>query len=401
MIIAAFKSQMILYLSTLTLVIVFLFCFHAPILGQQNKPFSFASANTRKNTERELKNEIDSLVTLSFKPEKAENLWKKAFWAMELMLYSPQKWEARIPHFIFHLSSFDAEFQRAFLEMLYTLYPFKFSNEIIAVWPSLANAKNQAMALEYLAAAHLFPEITENHNIYTSDWHRAYQKRWPTQKIIYPTIDSFSNNYFLPGEEILCSFQFTNRGIPGFLMLRKKNGAWVTDEDGKPQQFTQLARSISNLPYYLTNGNTPQGLYRITGFDYSSNEWIGPTKNVQMVLPYENDSSFFNGYQATPISYETLLSPIIKKIPSLWEAHDAGKMGRTEIIAHGTTINPALYNNESYFPCTPSLGCLCSPEMWNKKGIRVKSTQQSWIDALEKNNLTPKWLLVVEIADND
>jgi hypothetical protein len=390
-----------LHLSTLIIIIVFSLCFNKPSWGQKEKPFSFASANVRKNNARELKNEIDSLVSFSFQPEKAERLWKKAFWAMDLMLYSPPKWEERIPYFIDHLSSFDAEFQRAFLEMLFTLYPSKFSNQIISVWPSLANAKNQAMALEYLAIAHIFPEITENHVIYPSDWYRAYQKRWPNRNISYPSIDSFSNDHFLPGDELLCSFQYTNRGKPGFLMIRKKNGAWVTDKNGKPLKFKQLARSISNLPYYLTNGNTPQGLYRVTGFDYSLNEWIGPTKNIQMILPYENDSSYFNSRQLTPFDYETLLNPLIKNFPSLWEAHDAGKMGRTEIIAHGTTIDPLWYNNESYFPCTPSLGCLCSPEIWNKKGRIVKSAQQAWIDALERNNINPKWLIVVEIEDTD
>ena len=390
-----------LYLCTFLLIIVFSFCINKPSWGQKEKPFSFARADVRKNTARELKNEIDSLVSLSFQPEKAERLWKKAFWAMELMLYAPPKWEERIPYFIDHLSSFDAEFQRAFLEMLFTLYPSKFSHQMIPVWPSLANAKNQAMALEYLAVAHFFPEITENHAIYPSDWYQAYKKRWPARNISYPTIDSFSNNYFLPGEEILCSFQYTNRGKPGFLMIRKKNGSWVTDENGKPLKFEQLARSISNLPYYLTNGNTPQGLYSVTGFDYSSNEWIGPTKNVQMILPYENDSLFFDGLQATPFNYETLLNPLIKNFPSLWEAYNAGKMGRTEIIAHGTTIDPAWYKNESYFPCTPSLGCLCSPEIWNKRGKRVKSAQLAWMDALGRNNINPQWLIVVEIADTD
>jgi hypothetical protein len=257
------------------------------------------------------------------------------------------------------------------------------------------------MALEYLAVAHIFPEITENHAIFQTDWYRAYQKRWPSRNISYPTIDSFSNDDFLTGDEILCSFQYTNRGKPGFLMIRKKNGAWVTDENGKPLKFKQLARSISNLPYYLTNGNTPQGLYRVTSFDYSLNEWIGPTKNIQMILPYENDSSYLNGKQLTPFDYETLLNPLIKNFPSLWEAHNAGKMGRTEIIAHGTTIDPSWYNNESYFPCTPSLGCLCSPEIWNKKGRLVKSAQQAWIDALERNNINPKWLIVVEIEDTN
>ena len=329
-----------LQLSTLIIIIFFSFCLIKPIWGQQEKPFSFASASVRKNTERELKNEIDSLVSYSFQPTKADRLWKKAFWAMELMLYAPPKWEERIPYFIDHLSYFDAEFQRAFLEMLFTLYPSKFSNQIISVWPSLANAKNQSMALEYLAVAHIFPEITEKHAIFPTDWYRAYQKRWPSRNISYPTIDSFSNDDFLTGDEILCSFQYTNRGKPGFLMIRKKNGAWLTDENGKPLKFKQLARSISNLPYYLTNGNTPQGLYRVTGFDYSLNEWIGPTKNIQMILPYENDSSYLNGKQLTPFDYETLLNPLIKNFPSLWEAHNAGKMGRTEIIAHGTTIDP-------------------------------------------------------------
>jgi hypothetical protein len=92
---------------------------------------------------------------------------------------------------------------------------------------------------------------------------------------------------------------------------------------------------------------------------------------------------------------------LIKNFPSLWEAYDAGRMGRTEIIAHGTTIDPTWYNNESYFPCTPSLGCLCSPEIWNKRGKRVKSAQQAWMDALGRNNINPQWLIVVEIADTD
>ena len=82
-----------LYLSNLILIIIFSFCLIKPIWGQQEKSFSFASAKARKNITQELKNEIDSLVALSLQPEKAENLWKKAFWAMELLIYSPPIWE--------------------------------------------------------------------------------------------------------------------------------------------------------------------------------------------------------------------------------------------------------------------------------------------------------------------
>jgi hypothetical protein len=184
-------------------------------------------------------------------------------------------------------------------------------------------------------------------------------------------------------------------------MIRKKNGTWVADNKGKPLKFVQLARSISNLPYYLTNGNTPQGLYRIVGYDRSENSWIGPTTNVQMVMPFELDNRFFIGYQTGEFTYKQLLMPLIDLFPSLWEVYDAGKLGRSEIIAHGTTINPTFYKNESYYPCTPSLGCLCSPEIWNKRGQLTNSTQQAWINILEKEQINPTWIIVVELGSGE
>jgi hypothetical protein len=44
---------------------------------------------------------------------------------------------------------------------------------------------------------------------------------------------------------------------------------------------------------------------------------------------------------------------------------------------------------------------LCSPEIWNKRGKRVKSAQLACMDALGRNNINPQWLIVVEIADTD
>lgn len=76
-------------------------------------------------------------------------------------------------------------------------------------------------------------------------------------------------------------------------MIRKGDGTWLKDSSGEPFRFTQLARSITNLPYYITNGNAPQGLYKINGFDSSSNNWIGPSTNLQMIMPFENGSDPF------------------------------------------------------------------------------------------------------------
>jgi hypothetical protein len=81
------------------------------------------------------------------------------------------------------------------------------------------------------------------------------------------------------------------------------------------------------------------------------------------------------------------------------ETFEAGKLGRSEIIAHGTTINPAYYHKKKYFPNTPSMGCLCSPESWNTKGERIYSSQAAWINELKKIKKQPTYLIVADISD--
>lgn len=173
----------------------------------------------------------------------------------------------------------------------------------------------------------------------------------------------------------------------------------MNDKFGKPLKFKQLARSISNLPYYLTNGNTPQGLYKIMGVDTSDNEFIGPTTNIQIRLPFEEqDSSTYFGVDTNyQTAYNKLLGNLVK-YSGLQEAFIAGKLGRSEIIAHGTTINPAYYKGKNYYPCTPSLGCLCTPEIWDDKGRLVESDLQKLTQLILNKTINPSWLLVVNIA---
>jgi hypothetical protein len=184
-------------------------------------------------------------------------------------------------------------------------------------------------------------------------------------------------------------------------MIRTAENKWVTNKNNEPLRYTQLARSITNMPYYLTNGNTPQGLFLITGLDSSNNNWIGPTTNLQMLMPYEqnNGPEFFSN-RSDEIDnkkfYQTLLGPL-SNIADLWQSYDAGKIGRSEIIAHGTTIPTNFYKDQPYFPCTPSLGCLCSPEIWNEDGKLVSSVQAEWIAVIKKLPQLPTYLLVIEL----
>jgi hypothetical protein len=215
-----------------------------------------------------------------------------------------------------------------------------------------------------------------------------------------PSKKDFLDSSFLPNQTVLCSFQSTDRNEPGYLMIRLANGTWLKNEKNEELKFPQLARSISNLPFYLTNGNTPQGLYKVTGIDTSDNNWIGPTTNLQMIMPFENNTSdFFGTVTAYESYYTNLLGTHLQQFIGLKECYWAGKIGRTEIIAHGTTINPEYYKQHSYYPHTPSLGCLCAPELWDEKGERTYSVQEMWIQYIIRKTFQPSYLIVAEVTD--
>lgn len=366
--------------------------------AQPSTTYFFASKYCRDSVTNKLIEQIEETISL---PPNELNYKKlsETFWAMELMLYVPKGFEQKIPTQIKNLSQTNASFQHSFLEMLYTIYPKKFPNNIATIWETLATDKVKAIALEYMANSNLFPLIKKTNSFYTSSYYIAYSKRWKEKKSTLPKKKDFLNPQFLSGQTVLCSFQSTNRDEPGYLMIRNAKGKWRTDENNVPLKFPQLARSITNLPYYLTNGNTPQGLFKITGLDTSNNNWIGPTTNLQMVLPFENGTEiFFGNDRLYEIFYTKLLGPL-KKYTSLMETFEAGKLGRSEIIAHGTTINPAYYHKKKYFPNTPSMGCLCSPESWNTKGERIYSSQAAWINELKKIKKQPTYLIVADISD--
>ncbi|MBV6429698.1 MAG: hypothetical protein KIPDCIKN_04273 [Haliscomenobacter sp.] len=371
------------------------FCLSAPAHSQQSPAFFFASRPCRDSVAQSLKTQVNRSIKRPLSDSAASAL-SDAYWAMELMGYQPAGFETAIPAQLQHLAQTDAELQRAFLEMLYALYPGQFAKEVQAIWPQLGSHKTKAMALEYLAQAGIFPSVAFTSSFYGSEWYLAYRKRWKDPKPPLPAVADFLHPSFLPGQAVLVSFQYADRNRPGYLMIRDTSGQWVADSLGKPLQFPQLARSVSNLPYYLTNGNTPQGLYRITGTAVSDNPWIGPTPNLQLVLPFESGNAFFGADTAYQAFYRKLLGPHLSKFTGLWESYTAGKVGRTEIIAHGTTIDPSFYKSKPYYPHTPSLGCLCSPETWNDRGERVSSAQWAWMSALQERKLNPQWLIVTE-----
>jgi hypothetical protein len=211
------------------------------------------------------------------------------------------------------------------------------------------------------------------------------------------------NQNFLPGEIILYSFQRKNRDFAGVAILRNKEGKFIRDSTNKIFNVSQLARSLSNLPGYITNGNTPQGIFRMKGFDVSLNHFIGPTPNIQLSMPVEATLQHFLKDSCITDStwniayYAGLLPQNLKKYLPLYQTYYAGLAGRSEIIAHGTTIDPEYYKGKSYYPHTPSLGCLCAKEIWD--GKRMESNQQKLVFALLQAGGADGYCVVIEIDD--
>jgi hypothetical protein len=361
--------------------------------------FFFASKQCRDSVSLQLKQQVERTVQLPLNNDTYDN-WMGAFWAMELMLYKPAVYTSVIPKQIEQLPTLGPGFQRSFFEMLYTLYPGEFTEEVKGIWQQLRSDKVKAMALEYLALSNLLIDVKADNEFTKSAYFPAYTYVRSKSSQSLPAKNLFLDTSFLKDQTVLCSFQSTDRNKPGYLMIRTADGKWLTDNKGNELRFPQMARAINNLPFYLTNGNTPQGLYRINGFDTSDNNWIGPTTNLQMCLPFEKAKlPFFEKDTAYQTVYGKLLGSVLQQYQSLWESFTAGKLGRTEIIAHGTTIDPVFYRKQSYFPNTPSLGCLCSPELWNENGERIYSSQAEWINLVMQFNPLPQYLLVAEVND--
>ena len=226
------------------------------------------------------------------------------------------------------------------------------------------------------------------------------------KKIIVPSLQPFFDKNYLPNTSIVFSFQRKNRNYPGLAMIRKADGNFLKTDSIKYFSIGQLSRSLSNMPGYISNGNTPQGFFKITGFDTSKNYFIGPTTNIQLSMPHEYSRIKINGDDVdttwTFEQYKNLLPDNFKNYKPIYGTFYAGKAGRTEIIAHGTTVDPNFYKANSYFPYTPTEGCLATIEIWNNKtGFLETSNQKILANALQKTGGAKGYLIVIEMDDKN
>ncbi len=351
--------------------------------------------------------------------DSTEENWQQAFDAMEVLQYNTPSTEKKVESAFDSIEIRSVSFQRALMEVAYSNYPGKFFTQTLSLLQQTQDPKIFAMCAEYLVQSNkttsekeeLSKKLIEKFSdtAYKNPILYLLQTRLSPDKITTLTLNKvlpeiFSAN-FLAHQEVMYSIQRKNRDYPGMVIIRNADGNFVTDSTGKIFTVGQLARSITNLPGYLTNGNTPQGIFKMYGFKVSMGNFIGPTANVQMGMPVELTlQKFFNNDAISDTTwtidyYKHLLPPKLQDYLPLYESYYAGLAGRSEIIAHGTTIDPSYYLGKPYYPLTPTEGCLCTKEIWN--GKRIESDQQKLVNGLLKAGGANGYCVVIEIDDKN
>jgi hypothetical protein len=397
------------------ILIVFVLIFLCLNIAAQNDVIPFSKQTTKENRAKEYRNLVSNINTNILLPltDSTEENWQDAFGAMELLNYRTPFIDARILTTLDSVEKRSTGFQRALLEMVYALYSTDFVTQIVSLLKQTDDPKLFAMCCEYIFLNNkmeiykpvLLKRIEEiqqkSGNAIESPFFTFLKNKLLLKNVKCPPVKDLLSNNFLPDKMVVYSFQRKNRNYPGLVMVRGKDGKFIKDTFGKYFSVAQLARSSSNLPGYITNGNTPQGIFNIFSFAVSQSSFIGPTTNIQMVLPYENSQDVADTVtRLLGDNYRFLLPGSWKNYYPVYEAYYAGKAGRTEIIAHGTTINTEYYKKQPYYPLTPTQGCLCTKEIWSTvDGKRIESDQQKLVDAVKKAGGADGYCIVIEIDD--
>jgi len=396
--------------------VFFLSCFLYLYTQAQKDKIPYAPYTTKESRAKEYKNLVNNSINKNLLlnlTDSTEENWQEAFDAMELLNYRAPFIDARIRTAMDSVSLRSTAFQKAILQLIYPLYPKDFLQQVAALAGTTNDPKLFAMCCEYI----FLNNKTETYKtVLLKRMEAMQQKSGSATEIPFftvlknkllltaakrPPVEDLTSNTFLPNEMVIYSFQRRNRNYPGLVMVRGKDGSFIKDAAGKYFAVPQLARSCTNMPGYLSNGNTPQGIFKVFGFAVSKGTFIGPTTNIQMVLPYEQSTDVSDSVtHSLGDSYRFLLPASWKTYRPVFEAYYAGQAGRSEIIAHGTTVNPAYYVKQPYYPLTPTQGCLCTKETWSAvDGKRTESDQQKLVDAVTKAGGANGYCVVIEIDD--
>jgi len=396
----------------------------------------FVLYNRRVTLEKDLRERIIAKHFSMPLDSNSEDGYMSGCWAVSQFLFDGPEVREGFGHLFAGYDSLTYDTRRALLEAVYAVAPKQYISEVASILDRETDARLFALCAVYLYRQDTTTERANELKIrlvekFPADTLTILQElsTWlsyhtANQQGKLPDLGELFRYQRGDGQKVIYSFQRWDRDYAGLAIVQNADGSFVRDGQGRLQVFQQLARSGPDLPYFITNGNTPQGIFSIQGTDISRTNFIGPTPNLQLLLPFEgewgkyfHDSSLVSPGAVAAIMvhtpeardemsvdslalYRQLLPPGWRSYAPMMEAWAAGRVGRTEIIAHGTTIDPEYFKGKPFYPLTPTMGCLCAKELWNPTtGHLLVSEQNNLVNAFLSTPGRKGWLVVLNLDD--
>jgi hypothetical protein len=279
-----------------------------------------------------------------------------------------------------------------------------------------------AMAFSALVQNGLEPELQQQ-------WATAIQQRfpnWTNNVYLYATLREVTERHqpaqpppltdllewtIAPDQPHLYVLCRPDRGVLCQAILKDRQGRFLT-ENGQLWSVPLSLRSIHDLSWIFSRGQTPQGIYRIQGTvpqpDTEFFRAFGQFSLVNLFVPFEAGvQEFVAGRSGSSMSnlsdYQALLPPSWRNYFPIQQTYWAGKAGRALFRIHGTGEATTFFSNNRRYPTSqnwnPTIGCLSALELYDESGRLLEADMPKILEALKTTggqNFTG-YLVVVDV----
>lgn len=398
---------------------IFFLIFFTTNLFSQTLEYYFPGGTEENRAKKKLEMEkVISSELDTFQSTQNENTLKKSFEFLQILNINNPNYKSIFKSLLIQYQTKSESFLFNLLETIYTIAPTEFEIEIKTIQNETLIPKVFTMSTQYLLR--IYPEERKTFSSLLKSKFKNYDKV-PILKILNhylekspsdllknrPPLKDLLSHDFGENTFIVFSLHRANRDYPGIAIIKKNDGKFLRREDGSFFTVSQLARSVSDLPSYVVNGNTPQGIFSIQKILPVKNESIGPSPALITALPFEISPDKF--FHSTSKSKSWSIQAYLDLLPTSWqsyfpikEAYFAGEIGRNAIFAHGTSIDTDFYKGNIFFPNSPTRGCISSKEIWSRNsGKCLYSDQLILIGSIKKLNIKNGYMIVIEIDDEN
>lgn len=340
-----------------------------------------------------------------------EDLLRSFLYEADLIQLKSEDYKSLISKLLKNFRNFSNKTKVQIIESVHSSFRNQFIYEVDSLWKS-----EQYIHLYVLLSYYLL----KNNHILKNDIFEDILTRFPESrdKLLHsfknhiqedesniPPVKDLLDYQIQKDKTIIFTFFRKDRNYKGISIIRNPDGNFLRNDDGSIFYIPQLGLSVTNLPGFLKNGNTPRGIYSIVGWYITPTESIGPTPIILTRLPYEVPPDIFfhgknksNRYDIN--EYKSLLPESWRNYSKIEEAFYAGELSRKLIIMHGSADDLEYFENEIYYPLTPSKGCLTTKEIWNNEnGTLVESDQVKLMKAFFSTKQLKGYLFVIDLDD--